>query len=104
MTSDRNNNFVLSRLGFSTVVVATSMLFMATESTFAQLLRTHRTAGNWSQTEIAHAAGITPQFVAMLESGLRNPSADTIARLSVAMDLTPRAAGALRRSATGARS
>lgn len=80
------------------------MSSMATDNTFAALLRQHRNQGNWSQTEIAHAAGITPQFVAMLESGLRNPSADTIERLGVAMDLTPRAAGALRRAASGARS
>ena len=65
---------------------------------FAEFLVRFRTAGGWSRAEIADAAGVTAQYVQMLETGIRNPSTDTIERFVVALDLTPRNAGILRRA------
>ena len=64
---------------------------------FGELLSSCRKQGGWSRREIAEAAGISTQFVTYLESGERDPSADTVERLITAMDLPPRRAALLRR-------
>ena len=74
-----------------------------TPRSFAELLAESRARAGWSRREIADAAGITPQFVAYLETGDRKPSDDTVERLITAMDLPPRTAGLFRRFAAAER-
>ena len=74
-----------------------------TPRSFAELLAHARDQAGWSRREIADAAGITPQFVAYLETGMRKPSDDTVERLITAMDLPPRTAGLFRRMAAAER-
>lgn len=80
-------------LGLGLVLIVGS-----TFMTFAELLVRYRMAGGWSRAEVADAAGVSAQYVQMLETGVRNPSADTIERFIVALDVTPRNARILRRA------
>ena len=66
--------------------------------TLADLLRRYRTRGFWSRDEIAIAAGVSSQYIQMLETGVRFPSDDTIERLIIAMDLSGREANLFRRT------
>ena len=78
---------------------------MSSESpgTFGELLCSWRLRGGWTRGEIAQAAGVSGPFVAMLENGVRKPSDDTVERLIVALDLSPRTAGMFRRMAVAER-
>lgn len=71
--------------------------------TFAALLTSLRSKAGLTQGEVAEGAGVTAQFVSMLETNVRRPSVDTVERLIVALDLTPRAAGIFRRVAAAER-
>ena len=80
-------------LGLGLVLIVGS-----TFMTFAELLVRYRMAGGWSRAEAADAAGVSAQYVQMLETDVRKPSTDTIERFVVVLDLTPRNAGILRRA------
>lgn len=51
-------------------------------------VREHREARGWTQAELAQAAGLSTIGVRQLESGKRNPSLDTIARIADALEVT----------------
>ena len=65
---------------------------------FGQLLRARRKALGLAQTDVATGAGITAQYIGMLELGVRAPSADTIDRLVIALDLDGPAASKFRKA------
>ena len=67
---------------------------------FGQLLRARRKALGLAQTDVATGAGITAQYIGMLELGVRQPSADTIDRLVIALDFDDKAASKFRKAGT----
>lgn len=50
-------------------------------------MRAARSELGWSQEGLALEAGIHRTYIASLEAGQRNPSLDTMARLSVALKI-----------------
>lgn len=59
--------------------------------TFATLLVDQRRQRGESQAVVAKRAGISPVFLSQLECGERLPSAETVDRLAVALDMDRRA-------------
>lgn len=49
-----------------------------------EIIRDRRRLG-LTQTELAHAAGIRPEALSRLESGIRSPSVATVDKLDVAL-------------------
>lgn len=54
---------------------------------FRRLLRASRHVRGWSMERLATEAGIDHSLISRIESGARNPTRDTIARLARALDL-----------------
>ncbi|HEX8385158.1 MAG TPA: helix-turn-helix transcriptional regulator [Rubricoccaceae bacterium] len=52
---------------------------------FGVALRTRRTASGLTQDALAEAAGVTTQFVSMLERGVNQPSLHTVLRLAAGL-------------------
>ena len=52
---------------------------------FGVALRSARRTRGWSQEALAERAGLHPTFVSLLERGLRQPSLETVLRLSRAL-------------------
>jgi len=52
---------------------------------FGDRVRTQRQELGLSQEAVAHRSGIARAYIGSLESGERNPSLDTIARLAAAL-------------------
>jgi transcriptional regulator with XRE-family HTH domain len=48
----------------------------------AEELRTRRESANLSKNQVATASGLAVSFVSYLESGLRKPTVETLARLA----------------------
>ena len=48
------------------------------EQAFAEILRTHRRAHQWSQEELALQTGLDRTFLSLMELGLRRPSLTTV--------------------------
>ena len=55
---------------------------------FGRILRTHRVAAGLSQDELAYQAGLTRNYVSLLERGQRNPTLNTMFALASALDTT----------------
>lgn len=51
-----------------------------------RLIRRRREELNWSQSQLAEAAGTAQSVVSRIESGRLNPTMDMVARLAEAMD------------------
>ncbi len=56
--------------------------------TFRATLKTHRESWRWSQERLAAEAAIDHSLVSRIESGDRNPTRDSLTKLSRAMELT----------------
>lgn len=54
---------------------------------FGDRVRSERQRQGVSQEALAHRSGIARAYIGSLESGERNPSLDTIARLAAALDV-----------------
>ena len=54
----------------------------------AKLLRERRERLGWSMSEVAQRAGLSQQMVSYVERGMRNPTLDTLLRLSDALELS----------------
>jgi transcriptional regulator with XRE-family HTH domain len=54
---------------------------------FRDLLRAHREGLGWSQVRLARAAGTDSPSICRLEAGHRHPTAETVARLALALGL-----------------
>jgi transcriptional regulator with XRE-family HTH domain len=54
---------------------------------FGKTLRRLRTERNWSQEQLAEAAGITLNYVGNLERGEQSPSLGVLAKLARALDV-----------------
>lgn len=54
---------------------------------FGDRVRARRQELGLSQEELAHKASIARAYIGSLESGERNPSLDTVARLASALDV-----------------
>jgi transcriptional regulator with XRE-family HTH domain len=58
--------------------------------TLGDVLRELRATRGWTQGQLAYKAGTAPEYISMLENGVKdNPSADLLARITVALDATP---------------
>lgn len=57
---------------------------------FREQLKSFRLAAGLSQTDLAKKIKAQQPYVAALESGDRSPTLDTIAKLSSALDVSPR--------------
>ncbi|MDE0314665.1 MAG: helix-turn-helix transcriptional regulator [Candidatus Poribacteria bacterium] len=55
---------------------------------FCNQLKKRREELNMTQTELAHAANLTPAAISQFESGTRKPSYDTMETLSYALRVT----------------
>jgi transcriptional regulator with XRE-family HTH domain len=53
----------------------------------ARLLRERREELGWSMSAVAEKAGLSQQMVSYVERQLRNPTLDTLLRLTEALDL-----------------
>ncbi len=63
---------------------------------FGSLVREHRLQAGLTQEELAERAGISARSVSDLERGLyQAPHRDTVARLGIALSLSPKAAAQL---------
>jgi predicted ATPase/DNA-binding XRE family transcriptional regulator len=61
----------------------------STESTFGELLRSHRASANLTQEELAGKTGLTPQAIGKLERGeRRRPHRHTVGKLAEVLELT----------------
>jgi ribosome-binding protein aMBF1 (putative translation factor) len=56
-------------------------------SKVSEILRDERRKRGLSMTEIAQRAGLSQQMVSYVERGLRNPTLDTMLRISDALDI-----------------
>jgi len=58
---------------------------------FGRRLRERRELAGISQGELAHRAGLTRNYVSLLEHGLRNPTLNSMAMLAKALRVSLRA-------------
>ena len=59
----------------------------ARQRIFGDRVRAHRQALGITQEALAHRAGVHRSYVGSLETGGRNPSLETIARLAAALEV-----------------
>lgn len=52
-----------------------------------ELLRAERVRRKWSMRRLAAGAGLTQAMISLLENNLRNPSLDTLLRITSALQL-----------------
>ena len=52
-----------------------------------QLLRTERLRQKWSMRRLAEGAGLSQAMISMVENDLRNPTLDTLLRITDALKL-----------------
>ncbi len=55
---------------------------------FGRVIRKRRERAGISQEELAHRAGVTRNYISLLERGLRNPSLNVIAMLAESLKMT----------------
>jgi transcriptional regulator with XRE-family HTH domain len=55
---------------------------------FGKVLRQYRTAQRLSQDALAASAGLSRQFISLLEMGQRSPTLDTILKLCAALNIS----------------
>ncbi len=55
----------------------------------AELLKTERQHRKLSMSTVAERAGLSQQMVSYVERGMRNPTLDTLLRMTAAMKLDP---------------
>lgn len=60
-------------------------------SAVAQVLLAHREAHGFTLTKLAELSGLTRQMIRFVEQGKRVPTVDTLAKLAVALGVTPSA-------------
>ena len=60
-------------------------------SAIAHVLLAHREAHGFSLTKLAELSGLTRQMIRFVEQGKRVPTVDTLAKLAVALGVTPSA-------------
>jgi XRE family transcriptional regulator of biofilm formation len=53
----------------------------------ARLLRNERTRQGLSMTEVANRAGLSQQMVSYVERGMRNPTVDTLLRITPVLNI-----------------
>ena len=58
------------------------------EKRFGRVVRRRRAKARLSQERLAHAAGLHPTYISLLERGLRNPSLVTVQALAGALETT----------------
>lgn len=68
------------------VVAGTGKGATARQRLFGRRVRARREELGLTQEELAHRASINRTYIGSLETGQRNPSLDTIARLAAALD------------------
>ena len=56
-------------------------------SSFGTLLRGRRLSLGWTQSKLAQAIGVQPNYIVYLEKGSRRPSDKTVSRLAEALEL-----------------
>lgn len=56
---------------------------------FPDVLRQMREARGFTQEALGHEVGLDRTFISMLERRKRNPSLETIVKLSLALDMRP---------------
>jgi transcriptional regulator with XRE-family HTH domain len=56
-------------------------------SSFGALLRGRRLSLGWTQSKLANAIGVQPNYIVYLEKGSRRPSDKTVSRLADALEL-----------------
>ena len=59
----------------------------ARQRAFGERVRARRQAAGLTQEALAHRAGVHRSYVGSLETGGRNPSLETIARLAAALEV-----------------
>ena len=52
-------------------------------------LKSYRTVRGWSQAKLAEKAGISTQYVGMIETKIKFPSADMLQKLATALKIDP---------------
>jgi transcriptional regulator with XRE-family HTH domain len=52
-------------------------------------LRAQREALGWTQAKLAERAGVSPNYIGVLERGLKLPTLDTLVLLAKALDMSP---------------
>lgn len=62
---------------------------VASEPVFAEELRTLRTNAGITQEEVAARAGVSREYVSMLEAGKNTPTIDVFIRLCRAVGVSP---------------
>jgi len=55
---------------------------------FGKLLRAHRDAKGYSQEELAHEAGLTRNYISLLELGQKSPTLRTMVRLAKSLGIS----------------
>lgn len=55
---------------------------------FGRLLRAHREAKGFSQEELGHEAGLTRNYISLLELGQKSPTLRTMVSLARCFDLS----------------
>ena len=58
-------------------------------SALARVLQEHREAQGFTQTKLAELSGLTRQMISYVEQSKRLPTVDTVAKLAVALGVTP---------------
>ncbi len=61
---------------------------MTPEAAFGASLRTMRRKRGFSQERLAEACGFHPNYIGLLERGMRGPTLTTLFRLAAALDTT----------------
>jgi len=57
----------------------------------ASNLKTYRTSKGWSQAKLAEKAGISTQYIGMIETKVKFPSSDMLQKLAIALKIDPSA-------------
>jgi len=63
------------------------MPISSTSKQFGTVVRKRRMAVGLSQEELAERAGLHPNYVGMIERGVRNPTLDVAARIAKALNI-----------------
>lgn len=64
------------------------MLKTRIRNVIGERIRTYRKKLNYSQEELAHKAGLHPTYIGQLERGEKNPTIETIEKITIALDIT----------------
>lgn len=59
-------------------------------SKYGEIIRQFRKQKDWSQEELAEAAGVDPKTIIQIEGGKRNPTLGTLQRIANALKVSLR--------------